>query len=133
MKKTKMPIDEKRLTARPTVADGLLMLFCALVGIFVFVFLLFGKGDGALVRVSIGGEEVFRASLLESGEYSFLDGKIVLKIEGGEAFVIESDCPDKSCIAARRISRGGESIICLPNRFSVTVIGEKGGVDIPIS
>lgn len=132
MKKTKMPIDEKRLTVKPTPADGLLMLFCALVGIFVFLLMLFGKEQGSLVRVSIGGEEVFECSLEESGEYSFLDGKIVLKIEGGEAFVIESDCPDKSCIATRKISRGGESIICLPNRFSATVIGE-GGVDILIS
>ena len=133
MNKTKMPIDEKRLTARPTVADGLLMLFCALIGIFVFVFILVGKEDGALVRVSIGGENVFECSLDESGEYAFLDGKIVLKIEGGAAFVIESDCPDKSCIATQKISRGGESIICLPNRFSATVIGESGGVDIPLS
>ena len=127
-----MPLDEKRLTVKPTLADGLLMLFFVIIGIFVFLMLLLGRDEGAFVRVSIGGDEVSEYSLGEDGEYAFLDGKIVLKIEGGEAFVIKSDCPDKSCISLGKISRGGESIICLPNRFSVTVIGENDGVDIPI-
>lgn len=127
-----MPLDEKRLTAKPTLADGLLMLFSVALGIFVFIMLMLNRDEGAFVRVSIGGDEVSEYSLAADGEYAFLDGKIVLKIEGGEAFVIKSDCPDKSCISLGKISRGGESIICLPNRFSVTVIGENDGVDIPI-
>ena len=127
-----MPLDEKRLTAKPTLADGLLMLFCVALGIFVFLMLMLNRDEGAFVRASIGGDEVFEYSLAADGEYAFLDGKIVLKIEGGEAFVIRSDCPDKSCILLGKISRSGESIICLPNRFSVTVIGGDGEVDIPI-
>ena len=127
-----MPFDEKRLTVKPTLADGLLILFSIAIGIFVFLMLMLGRDEGAFVRVSIGGDEVSEYSLSVDGEYEFLDGKIVLKIESGEAFVITSDCPDKSCISLGKISRSGESIICLPNRFSATVIGGDGEVDIPI-
>ena len=32
-----------------------------------------------------------------------------------------ADCPDQICVSHRKISRDGESIICLPNQVVVTI------------
>lgn len=127
-----MLIDEKRLALKPTLADGLLIVSCALIGIFVFLILLFGRSEGERIIISCGGEVLGEYSLSQDGEYSFLDGAVVVTVSGGEAFVSHADCPDKSCILMGKISKGGESIICLPNRISITVEG-RGEVDIPLS
>ncbi len=54
----------------------------------------------------------------------------VLQIEDGEIFVVETDCPNKICQKEGAISRSGQSIVCAPNRMTVTITGgEGGGVD----
>ena len=133
MKKTEMPIDEKKLRVKPTLADGLFILFSVLIGVSAFLLLFFARSDGERIEVRYAGELLGEYSLAVDGEHTFLDGAIVVKIEGGEAFVSHSDCPDGSCMLMGRVSAGGESIICLPNRISITVLGGRGEVDIPIS
>ena len=49
----------------------------------------------------------------------------VLKIQSGQASMIEADCPDLICVHHRPISRQGESIVCLPHKVVVEVTGEK--------
>lgn len=128
-----MLIDEKRLRLKPTLADGLLILSCALIGIFVFLILFFARSEGERITVRCGGELLGEYSLSEDGDYSFLDGAVVVTVSGGEAFVRYADCPDKSCVLMGKISKSGESIICLPNRISITVEGGESEVDIPLS
>ena len=40
-----------------------------------------------------------------------------LVIEDGKADMVWADCPDKLCVNQKAISREGESIICLPNKW----------------
>ena len=42
-------------------------------------------------------------------------------IENGEAYMLDSPCPNKVCIAMGRISEPGDSIICIPNRVYIHV------------
>lgn len=44
-----------------------------------------------------------------------------LVIKDGKASVIEASCPDGICAAHKPISRQGESIVCLPNKVTITV------------
>lgn len=45
----------------------------------------------------------------------------VVRISDGEASMTEASCPDKLCEHEGRISKNGETIICLPNRVVLTV------------
>lgn len=46
-------------------------------------------------------------------------------VENGTVRVENSDCKDKLCEEFGRISKSGESIICIPNKLSITVGGES--------
>ena len=71
------------------------------------------------------------------GEYSLQekDGKTLeimtefgynkIVIEKGSVHVSESSCPDGDEIAAGRIFKAGEMLVCLPNRLLIRITGEK--------
>ena len=84
------------------------------------------KEDGAYVTVEVAGIEVARYSLDKDGEYVLNGGTNVLRIKDGVAYMIDANCPDKTCCAFwRRIDQGGEMITCLPNMLVITVIGNS--------
>ena len=92
------------------------------------VFYLRQSGDGAMVLVTVGGEEYGTYPLLEHATVSIeQDGVVtnVLNIENGEADMTEADCPDKLCVHQRAISKTNETILCLPNEVVVQVIGAE--------
>ena len=44
----------------------------------------------------------------------------------------EADCPDGTCVRQGAIQTPGETIVCLPHRVTVTIVGNgegTGGVD----
>lgn len=49
-------------------------------------------------------------------------GKTVVQVKNGKVRIIESECPNKTCIKQGE----GENIICLPNKVQVRVIREDG-------
>ncbi len=44
-------------------------------------------------------------------------------IAGGRCAITQADCPDQVCVKTGWISRGGQSIVCVPNRIVITVSG----------
>ena len=50
----------------------------------------------------------------------------LLVIKDGKAIISTATCPDGICAAHKPISREGESIICLPHKVVITVIGGSG-------
>lgn len=50
-------------------------------------------------------------------------GDTIVEIADGTVRVVDSPCPDKICVAAGRISRTGQFIVCLPNRVSIVLEG----------
>lgn len=58
-------------------------------------------------------------------------GYNVLQVSERGVQMIEADCPDKLCIAMGRIDEAGESIVCLPHRVWVKVVGAPSGGDGP--
>lgn len=49
------------------------------------------------------------------------EGRNTLEIKDGYAKMIDSNCPDHLCEQQHRISKKGETIICLPNKVVVEV------------
>ena len=96
--------------------------------VLVLVFTLTRK-EGAVAVVEINGATVASYSLAQEGEYTLNGGTNVLVIEGGCAYLTYADCPDHTCVKTGKIRYVGESIVCLPNRLSITVRGSGDGVD----
>ena len=49
-------------------------------------------------------------------------------VEKGAIRVCDADCPDKICEERGAISKAGQTIVCLPNRIVIKVLG-KGEVE----
>lgn len=102
-----------------------MVLFAALL---VYLWFTFGDGrEGTLVQVERDGEvyavyPLYENRTIQIGEKQ--DGGInILVIENGSAFVTEADCPDELCVKQKKIFRTGESIVCLPHKLVITIIG----------
>ena len=89
------------------------------------------RTEGDVAVVEIDGTYAGEYSLSENGVFTLNGGTNILVIENGEAYLSFSDCPDHTCERTGKIHYVGQSIICLPNRLSVTIRGSSdGGVDL---
>lgn len=93
--------------------------------------LMSGTDGGSLtVTVCKDGKEVYNARLDEIGEPTEIDvGGCIVSVTSDGVCVKEADCPDRLCVGQGRITKAGQSVICLPNRVSVYLTGEKAEVD----
>lgn len=82
------------------------------------------KEDGAIAEVTVGGAVVAEYPLEIDGVYSLNGGTNVLTIKGGIAYMTYSNCPDHTCEHTGKIRYVGETIVCLPNRLTITIKGE---------
>ena len=81
---------------------------------------------GSIAVVEIDGVKAGEYSLSKDAVYELNGGTNVLVIEDGQAYLNYSDCPDHTCEKTGKIRYVGETIICLPNRVSITI---KGNTD----
>ncbi len=81
--------------------------------------------NGAYVQVRVAGSIQGQYTLGKDGTYEIAgkeQGKNLLVIKNGEAYIKEANCPDKLCVKQGRVRKVGESLICLPNEVVVEVI-----------
>lgn len=89
------------------------------------------KKEGALAVVEIDGQVVAEYPLYKEGVFSLNGGTNVLVVEGGTAYLNYSSCPDHTCENIGKIRYVGETIVCLPNKVTITIIGDaEDGVDL---
>lgn len=89
------------------------------------------RGEGSAVRVEVDGTVMGTYPLSVDREVEIITGENgeelnLLVIEDGKATVTTATCPDGICAAHKPISREGESIVCLPHKVVITVIGGDG-------
>lgn len=92
------------------------------------------SGGGTAAVVSRNGETIGSYPLHTDGRIVLTGdggGRNVLVIRDGEAYMEEADCPDKLCVKQGPVGKNGESIICLPHKLAVQIIGgETGEADV---
>ena len=109
-------------TADLILIGGLLVLAATL-----FFMLIARPQNGRAVEVQVDGVTV--ASLPLDADTTYIidgadGGHNTLVIADGKATVTDATCPDGVCVRHRAIDKAGQSIICLPNKVVVRVIGE---------
>ncbi len=120
-----------------TTWDRLLIitvLAAAAASFFVVGAALGAGAQGKHVIVKVDGVITDRFSLDEPTTVTIRgrSGTCRLRIDGGSARIIDSDCPNGLCMAGGSIEETGQSIVCLPHRIVVEATAparESGGVD----
>ena len=110
-------------------ADVLLLGGILLAGCIFGLILLLTRHDGAQVQVRVAGTVKTAFPLAEDTTYEITGadgGTNLLIIQDGEAWIEEASCPDGLCMNMGKISRKGQSIVCLPNQVVVEVVDSEG-------
>ena len=113
----------RRFGKNDVIFIGILAIFCIAVCIAVYK----GGGvKGSNILITVDGEEYGTYSLFEEQTIVIEqeNGKNIIEIKGGKAYMLEASCPDQLCVDQNEISFDKESIICLPNKVVLTVISD---------
>ncbi len=102
--------------------DRILIVVLVFVILFCFLFPLFQSG-GKIAVVTVGGETVCRLPLRTdiTETVTTKGGFNTVVIQKGACYISSADCRDGICIHRGRISKTGESIVCLPHQLIVEI------------
>lgn len=105
--------------------DLLLSLLIALAAaaLALLFFLRASGGEVRAVNIRDGSAAPYSLTLDAPRRVQLADGHITLVIERDGAYIEHADCPTQDCVRTGKITRAGESIVCLPNRVIVTLEG----------
>ncbi|MBQ0041582.1 MAG: NusG domain II-containing protein [Clostridiales bacterium] len=112
-------------------ADIILLIVLIIVGLASTAYVAMSRTGGDTVIIEQNGKMYAKYSLFEDRSVT-IEGKHstnIVTIKGGQVWMEESTCKNQVCVRHSKISAGGESIICLPNRVVVRVEGKGGGYD----
>lgn len=91
-------------------------------------YLLFFREDGANAQITVNGE-VYRTIPLDQDTTLTIpsDGghTNILTIHDGYADITDADCPDRLCVHQKKISKKGETLVCLPHKVVISIISGK--------
>ena len=120
---------EKKKIKRDIMLIATLIIVCAAVFLIInFVV----KKDGITAAVKVDGNIVYMHPLDKNASVTvegYQGGSNTVVIENGTVYMKDADCPDKLCEKTGKISKNGETIVCLPHRVVVEIQGGEGNVD----
>lgn len=92
------------------------------------------SGDALTATVKHRGQVVAQVPLssLTEEKTVTIDGTyhLTVTLDKTGAAVTESDCPGQDCLHTGRITRAGQSIVCLPEQVVVTLEGKTSSADV---
>ena len=117
----------KKLYLNDLILNILIILLCISVPICLSVF---SKEREKAVLVPYDGNAERVINLSE--DFTYQTHGVEVTVENGKAFVSNTNCPDRLCMKMRDAENVGDSIICVPNKVSVRIVGngEKKGADV---
>lgn len=96
----------------------------------ILCFSLKDKGQELVAVIRVDGEVYSEIKLSEvSAPYEVSvvteDGVVTVHISGDGACVVSSPCPDELCVNTGKITKQGQSVVCLPERVSVQLLASE--------
>ena len=120
---------EKKKIKRDIMLIATLIIVCAAAFLIInFVV----KKDCITAVVKVDGNIVYMLPLDKNASFTvegYQGGSNTVVIENGTVYMKDADCPDKLCEKTGKISKNGETIVCLPHRVVVEIQGGEGNVD----
>lgn len=113
--------------------DRVMALLCAALFLVSAIFYAYRRAAAVPERktavVSVNGKVVDMLRVSADDEayervYRVAGGSNVVRVEDGSVSVISADCPDHNCVRMGRLSRPGDTSVCLPHRFLIRLAGE---------
>ena len=82
--------------------------------------------DGKRAELWLNGQLV-QSIALDEDQTLELEGDYCSRItvRNGRVAVTESDCPGQDCVHSGWVFGAGHSIVCLPNRMEIRIVGEQ--------
>ena len=113
---------------KPRFWDGLVVLtVLALAAAAALTVWPSGSDNALTVVVTADGQELdrFAPAELAAGPRTYTHNCYTLTVTASEdgLRVSEADCPTQDCVHTGRISRAGQSIVCLPAQVAVQLVG----------
>ena len=124
-------MSDQRKKAAPKRGDLYLIVGCLLAALVCCCLWFLLRQDGSAVIVEQNGRETARYALSEDRTVRIEGegGYNLLVIEGGEVYLSEADCPTQLCMKTGKIRYAGQSIVCLPHKLAVRIMGGASGLD----
>lgn len=109
----------------------------AIIGIVLFVsiaaiFIMNRLCSGSQTAVIRCGDVRYELSLDEDGLFRFDGIDAEFEVKGGKIRITKVSCPDKICENTGYIGSSGQSIICVPNKITVAVVGSDESIDVTV-
>lgn len=122
-------MDKKFHLIKPleAVVIGLVLL-----GSVAAIFIMNRSDGGPLTAVICCGDIRHEFSLDEDGSFRFDGIDAEFEVKNGRIRLTESACPDKICEKTGYIGSSGQSIICVPNKITVSVVGSDECADVTV-
>lgn len=116
------------LTKKP-LKWGDLVLILTFALLLILPLVLVHRPAGAVVEIYRNQTLVASLPLDADTDFTYRNNGVtnVIRIRGGEAFVLSADCPDKLCTRFAPISRQNETILCVPSGLRVVIAGGSAG------
>lgn len=108
------------------ITAAAILAVCAALFLGLYVF---NPNDGNYVQITQNGKAAAFLPLNRDCVYEVESGgqtTNTVEIKDGFVSVIYAGCPDQICVNHKRISKTGESIICLPNKVVISVVDSNG-------
>lgn len=116
---------EKRALFGFRPGDAVLILAVLAAAVLLFFLYLPGDSAGAVRIVSDSAVRTVPLDRTESYAVSSGGHSLTVSVENGSVRVTQSSCPGGDCMHTGAISRAGQSIVCMPGRVVVKIIGEE--------
>lgn len=110
-----------------TIADRILIVVLALATVASFFVTDLLAAHGFTVLVEVRNVVVYKGNLSEDRTVAVrcAFGDVKVQIKQGKVAVVHADCPNKICVRTGWRWLANESIICVPNRLVVRILGDS--------
>lgn len=112
----------KKLYRNDFILNLIIIVVCIAVPIAISVS---SHNEEKTAVLSFDGNAEKEMSLSQNGV--FYTHGVEVTVKDGKASVTDSDCPDGLCMKMKDAKNVGDSIICVPNKVSVRIIGDVNG------
>ncbi|MCF0229037.1 MAG: NusG domain II-containing protein [Parasporobacterium sp.] len=120
------PKNQYRICRNDIILAGVYAAAAVIILICISVFRSGSSADRVLITLSGNVYGTYNLHENRIIEVESENSSNIVVIEDGAVYMKEADCPDRYCISTGKISRVGETIVCLPHRIVVELEKSEG-------